>query len=440
MSESRVKPPAGLRSYLHVPIRAVAIALARARFLVLVGTFLAIIAVWPYARNYFDKLSRTPPATAAVSPDTEYWCSMCPGVVSEWPGKCPVCNMALVRRKKRDMTPRPDGVVPRIQLSPYRIQLAGIRTAPVEYRRLEYEVTAAGLLEAPAGSTLVLTGSVFERNAVMLSSGQEGSVTCDACPGETLPARVVELSAPDLPSAAWRVRVRVENPHGELRPGQYAAAKFRIPIAQLEGTKRLEQQRWRDNVMAAILTQATDAGPYPALLEAGFRHALARNGLVASVPESAVIDTGERKVVFVESMPDMFDAVEVRLGRRCGDFYPVWSGVEVGQSIAIAGAVLLDAETRLNPSVAASYFGAGPRTAAPLSKQPQSSSASSGTDDKQLIARQKNCPVTGQPLDSMGGPVRVVVDGRVVFVCCEHCEKSLRDPKKTSLYLQKLPK
>jgi hypothetical protein len=40
----------------------------------------------------------------------------------------------------------------------------------------------------------------------------------------------------------------------------------------------------------------------------------------------------------------------------------------------------------------------------------------------------------------MGGPVRVVVDGRVVFVCCQHFETPLRDPKKTSLYLQKLPK
>ena len=44
-----------------------------------------------------------------------------------------------------------------------------------------------------------------------------------------------------------------------------------------------------------------------------------------------------------------------------GTYYPVLSGLEPGQRVATAGAVLLDAETRLNPSVAASYFGAGPR-------------------------------------------------------------------------------
>ena len=50
-----------------------------------------------------------------------------------------------------------------------------------------------------------------------------------------------------------------------------------------------------------------------------------------------------------------------RVGRRGGGYYPVWSGVEPGQRVVTAGAVLLDAETRLNPGVAAGYFGASRR-------------------------------------------------------------------------------
>src|SRR4029077_20812527 len=105
-------------------------------------------------------------------------------------------------------------------------------------------------------------------------------------------------------------------------------------------------------------------GPLFALVDAGVRHAAARQGCALGVPESAVIDTGTRQVVYIESMPGMFDAVEVRLGRRCGDHYPIRSGLELGQRVATTGAVLLDAETRLNPSVATSYFGAGSRTRA----------------------------------------------------------------------------
>ena len=85
----------------------------------------------------------------------------------------------------------------------------------------------------------------------------------------------------------------------------------------------------------------------------------APEGQVLAVPQSAVVDTGARKVVFVESMPGMFDGVEVVLGPRCGDVYPVVRGLEPGQQVAVAGAFLLDAETRLNPSLAAGYFGAG---------------------------------------------------------------------------------
>jgi hypothetical protein len=155
------------------------------------------------------------------------------------------------------------------------------------------------------------------------------------------------------------------------------------------------------------------------------------------VPESAVIDTGARQVVYRESMPGMFDAVEVRLGRRCGDYYPVLSGLEFGQHVATAGAVLLDAESRLNPNVAATYFGSGSRGNAqqPAPAQPN---APSPADDRQLIARQKVCPVTGEDLESMGGPVKVVIDGRAVFVCCKSCEKPLRG--KPEKYLPKLPK
>jgi len=174
-----------------------------------------------------------------------------------------------------------------------------------------------------------------------------------------------------------------------------------------------------------------------ALLEAGVRHGAARAGYVLALPESAVIDTGSRRVVYLETMKGQFDAVEVRLGRRCGDHYPVRAGLDPGQRVATAGAILLDAETRLNPNVAATYFGSGPRTQTGSQAAPGAAS-STGADDRQLIARQKVCPVTGGDLDAMGGPVKLVVNGRVVFICCEGCEKPLR--QKPALYLSKLPK
>jgi Cu(I)/Ag(I) efflux system membrane fusion protein len=355
--------------------------------------------------------------------------------------------MTLVRREKGDMTPLPDGVVARVQLSPYRLQLAGIRTSPVEYMQLQHEVAAGGMLEAesPASSSLVMTTEVFERDAALLAVGQEAQLSCEAFPGETFSARIAELTPAAIPAAGRRVRLRLENARGELRPGLFAAAKFRIPVARLAAQRRVELDRWRDRAAVAAGFAAIGRldgfppveGPLFALLEAGVRHAAAREGYVLAVPESAVIDTGTRRVVYVETMEGMFDAVVVRLGRRCGDHYPVRAGLDPGQRVATAGAILLDAETRLNPNVAATYFGSGPRTQTGSQAAPGAAS-STGADDRQLIARQKVCPVTGGDLDAMGGPVKLLVDGRVVFICCEGCEKPLR--QKPALYLPKLPK
>jgi YHS domain-containing protein len=56
--------------------------------------------------------------------------------------------------------------------------------------------------------------------------------------------------------------------------------------------------------------------------------------------------------------------------------------------------------------------------------------------DRQLIAKQQTCPVTGEKLGSMGEPYKVVVKGRVVFLCCEGCKEEIEaHPDK---YLAKL--
>src|SRR5262245_13685599 len=143
------------------------IAVARLRFFLLLAAVLLIVAAWPTLRNLWDKLTGPPAPAAGVSGDTEYWSPMCPGVSSDWPGKCPVCHMSLVLRQRGEMTPLPDGVVARLQFPPYRVQLAGIRTSRVEYLPLSREIILAGLLgRASADSSdnarLILATEVFE--------------------------------------------------------------------------------------------------------------------------------------------------------------------------------------------------------------------------------------------------------------------------------------
>src|SRR5262249_30736553 len=139
-------------------------------------------------------------------------------------------------------------------------------------------------------------------------------------------------------------------------------------------------------------------------------------GEVLAVPEGAVVDTGKRTVVYVERMEGMFDGVEVTLGPRCGDAYPVIRGLEAGQRVVTSGAFLVDAETRRTPSLAASYFGAGKREPAASKTAEVAEDDGLTREDRALVAHQKTCPVTGKPLGSMGTPMRLVVSGRTLFL------------------------
>jgi hypothetical protein len=57
-----------------------------------------------------------------------------------------------------------------------------------------------------------------------------------------------------------------------------------------------------------------------------------------------------------------------------------------------------------------------------LSKpKPQVTLAALEQSDQAGVARQKVCPVTGAALGSMGGPVKVLVGGQPVYLCCKGC-------------------
>lgn len=50
------------------------------------------------------------------------------------------------------------------------------------------------------------------------------------------------------------------------------------------------------------------------------------------------------------------------------------------------------------------------------------------SSDQRLALQQRTCPVTGDLLGSMGKPIKVSVNGRSVFVCCQGCVDEVRNP------------
>jgi hypothetical protein len=173
-----------------------------------------------------------------------------------------------------------------------------------------------------------------------------------------------------------------------------------------------------------------------------------RNKTVLAVPEPAVIDTGALKVVFRESLPNTFEGVSVRLGSKMRDpdgatYYPVLSGLNEDDQVVTAGAFLLDAETRLNPALGSVYIGgssggkAGGVTVRPTTPDDEvekvaAAMAKLSPEDRKLAQAQRFCPIRHEPLGSMGIPVKLMLNGKPVFVCCKGCNAdALADPAKT---------
>jgi YHS domain-containing protein len=478
---------------------AVRILQVRLRFIVILALAFIIVGNWGLLRNLWDKLTRrSAPSTEAVSPETEYWCPMCPGVVSDWPGKCPVCNMSLVQRRRGEAVPLPDGVLARMQLSPYRMQLAGIQTSPVAYQALAYEMTAGGFLEFDSPSEAPIPGprsggekarplgvriECFQKDLPFLKCGQRVEVTCPAEAGtEAHAAKVLRIGNRSSLRSSFFAWIELEKALTNLRPGMYVTVRARLPVSEIEpfrsmpcsppplrsddlravficsdhpsklhghaGRCPIDQKELEKRSLAAnqrvgwwcpMHRGVTAERPGAECRECGGMKLVPRvityrpPGQVLAIPEGALVDTGSKRVVYLDRGQGMFECVEVTVGPRCGDYYPVSAGLEEGQRVASAGALLIDAEARLNPGLAVGYFGATSSNRPPLEAAPQemvspfaSALRELAPADRALVLEQKNCPVTGKPLGSMGTPYKVEVAGKTMFLCCEGCESRFR--------------
>jgi Cu(I)/Ag(I) efflux system membrane fusion protein len=561
--------------------------LKRVRFLVILASVGLFINYWETIQNYWDKWTR--PAIASVrelEPGQEFYCPMDPQVIRstyESNGdvpKCPICGMPLSVRHKGEAAALPDGVTGRVQISPERIQLAGIKTAPVEYRPMVKQTKTVGyvtfdesrlsrvvsrvdgyveklyvdqtftlvhkgdplaeiyspelytaaeelilakqdkgivhladslrtkllllgvaaedidaivasgkatprmvirspqtgyvidkkvvvgasvdmkmtLLEVADLSEVWVEADVYEKDIAFLKPGQKVEAAVDALPNRTFTGKLA-LVYPRLDTATRtnRVRFALENPRHELRPGMFATVLINTPLETIEPYKSLVADHG-----PMVLTAYAEAGDQAA-------HEF------LAVPERAVIDSGSKKIVYVEREPGLFEGVEVQLGPRTGQYYPVLKGLSPGEKIAAAGGFLIDAETRLNPAAASTYFGAsgGPQSsghstapAAAGQRAPTESRASepkvpepnmpepqvavpSAADlknidqlpeaDRQAARAQRVCPITRAALGSMGVPVKIMLGDRPVFLCCQGCVgKAKRNPDETLKTLETL--
>lgn len=223
----------------------------------------------------------------------------------------------------------------------------------------------------------------YERDLPWLRLGQEVEVRTPSHPGKVFKASITFID-PNLDEMSRTAKVRVELDN---------------PLVEENGRKRRT-----------------------------FLHRLFAEGVVQmdapetlAVPRAAILWPGNQPRVFVDEGNGAFRLRRVALGREGDTHWEIASGLKEGEAVVVRGGVLLDGQAQLLNN---------------YEDPPTEGEPGEPAKDKPVAIT--DCPVSGEPLDSMGGPYVIKYEGRDVPLCCKGCENDFK--ANPARWLARLPK
>jgi len=155
---------------------------------------------------------------------------------------------------------------------------------------------------------------IYEYELDWVKVGQKVSIMTPTCPGVPFGGTVSFIDPfLDIKTRSVKVRMDVVNPKCLLKPGMFVDVGLKVPYADKP---------------------------------------------VLSIPYTALLDTGVRKVVYVQMKDGAFMPVEVKVGPRAGRYLPVLSGLKKGQQVVVSGNYLIDSQSTLGAGAPGGYGGA----------------------------------------------------------------------------------
>jgi len=155
-------------------------------------------------------------------------------------------------------------------------------------------------------STVWAVFDAYENQVSLLKEGQKIEIVTKAYPDKKIDAKISFID-PVLNSATRTIEVRavLQNPKGLLKPGMFVAGSLGL------------RSKMKDDMII--------------------------------IPESAVLWTGERSIVYIKTNPDdpTFEMREVTLGDMLNEGYIVLNGLENGDEIVTNGTFTVDASAQL---------------------------------------------------------------------------------------------
>jgi Cu(I)/Ag(I) efflux system membrane fusion protein len=211
-------------------------------------------------------------------------------------------------------------------------------------------------------SSVWVLADVFEQDIGQVKTGAKATIRVNAYPDKRFEGRIAYVY-PTLKADTRTVQVRIElaNPGLLLKPAMFAEVE--LPVGgQGQG-------------LAMPLT----------------------------VPDSAVIDSGSRRIVLVQTQPGRFEPREVRLGGRSDNYVEVLDGVKEGEQVVVAANFLIDAESNLKAALAG-FGAAAPASAPAATTAPASSGHQAAGKIEEIDAQAGTLSISHGPVASLKWP------------------------------------
>ncbi|MBI4342007.1 MAG: efflux RND transporter periplasmic adaptor subunit [Candidatus Omnitrophica bacterium] len=316
-----------------------------------------------------------------------YWTDpMIPGYKADGPGKSPM-GMDLVpvyeEAHASATSGTPQGYAP-VLLTPQKQQLIGVKTSPVERRRLTKTIRAAG--------TIAHDPELYQAQVEYIQSIQ----TLQRAQEQTAPEDIVAQAQRMVDST--RIRLKhlglsddliteiagwTEPEHSLLfaHPGDpvwmYAQVyEYELPLVRVGQEVQVEVptlsgETFRGAIRAIdqMVDPMTRTTRIRAQLQDPAGHlrpdmyvnaAIAVDvGEVLAVPNGAVFSTGEKQIVFVDKGQGLFEPRDVTVGAQADGFDEVKQGVAEGEPVVTSGNFLIDSESRLKGALEGAGGGSG---------------------------------------------------------------------------------
>jgi Cu(I)/Ag(I) efflux system membrane fusion protein len=300
--------------------------------------------------------------------------------------------LALETLERVEESPDPQtikGMESLVESAKQRLLLWGISEKQIEELNSNRKASTHMIIPAPSGGTIIqknafegayvkagenlfqiadlshlwMKADIYEGDLARIQLGQSVIIHTEAYPDQVFKGKIVFLDPFLNPkSRTVKARVDVPNPGFLLKPGMFADAYINVHIH--EGITATDKVIYTCPMHPEIITENPADCPICGMKLIQKEQAPA--GTVLAIPKSAVLDTGVRKVVYIEKEVGVYIPREVEIGSEATGvvdgqktkFYSVLAGLTEGMKVVTHANFLIDSQSQITGQAEAVYSGA----------------------------------------------------------------------------------